>query len=78
VFGVSGGISYEIDTITDYSFAEHDFLSLPNGAADIASDVKLAHHGGWQLTLTDGHVITLAGAHDDNHDGHIVDQLFFA
>jgi hypothetical protein len=78
VFGVSGGISYESDTITDYSFAEHDFLSLPNGAADIASEAKLAHHGGWELTLTDGHVIVLAGVHDANHDGHIVDQLFFA
>jgi hypothetical protein len=78
VFAVTGGVSSEADVIEDYSFAEHDMLALPNGAADIVSDARLAHHGGWQLTLSDGHVITLEGAHDDNHDGHIVDQLFFA
>jgi hypothetical protein len=77
VFEVPGGVSAEIDHIADYSLAEHDMLRLPNGAADIASDVKLPHHGGWQLTLTDGHVITLPRLRDFNHDGHIVDQLFF-
>jgi hypothetical protein len=77
-FGIAGSPSGEADVIVDYSFSDHDFLWLPNGAADVAADARLAHHGGWQLTLSDGHVIVLRGAHDDNHDGHIVDQLFFA
>lgn len=78
VFDISGGVSTEIDTIADYSIAEHDMLALPGGAADIASDVKIANRGGWELTLTDGHVIRLQGhIRDANHDGHIADQLFF-
>jgi Ca2+-binding RTX toxin-like protein len=77
VFDLSGGVSTEVDSIADYSLAEHDMLRLPNGAADIVSDVKLSQHGGWELTLSDGHVIALPRLRDLNHDGHIVDQLFF-
>jgi Ca2+-binding RTX toxin-like protein len=64
----------ETDVVADYHRGQVDALDLPGGAASIASDSQVG--GVWQLTLKgDGDIIKLPGVSDENHDGHIIDDL---
>jgi hypothetical protein len=73
--GILGDKVKQVAVINDYHREDGDVISLRKGAASIAHD-KLVN-GVWQITLKgDGDVINLPGVVDENHNGHILDDVF--